>query len=140
MKKYFSFPDRQIINILPQAMQHDLIQKMAVELHGEVVGYTTENSLSYKNNSNLRKKIEGLQGINGFIFFRTNQFYNETNLEINLIKEMLDNKFEIHFVVEKWSITSEEELEELLPYLFSAALLSNPDRIQEYINCLSKNV
>jgi len=140
VRKYFSFPDRAIINILPQVLQHELIQKNAEGLGGVVVGYTTENSLSIKSHANLRKKMKNLNGVDGFIFFRCNQFFDDTHFNYELIKELIELNYEVHFVVEKWSICSEVELFKYLPYLISGAYLSNSSKNIEYIKAISQHV
>jgi hypothetical protein len=140
MKRFFSFPDTKLIGVLPQSMQHELISAKAVALGGEVVGYTTENARSHASYGNLRQKIGTLSQIDGFIFFRCQQFFREGKISVSPLYSILEKGLEVHFVVENWSVRSRKGFDSLLPVLFAGSYTEKRDQDTSFLLELAEHV
>jgi hypothetical protein len=110
IKNYHSWLEISIGSIISQPMQRILCNDLAKRLNGRVVFELGEDVEFKSYNLQLRNMLKSKLNVNGFIFLRLEQFVIEKNLNIRLISEILNQKYELHFVKQNLSLFNINDL------------------------------
>ena len=108
MKKnnYIAILDNAIVEFLPQKTQHEVLRSFLNNRNSSLSLYVTEDENTYLNGSQLIKKIDEKPKVKGFIFFSLLQISFNKNQNIEIIKKILENNYEIIFYKEDYSLKS----------------------------------
>ena len=139
MKNFFSFPDTRSVDKIPQGIQHLIIGDMARQCGGQVTFYSMENTLTLDSHQILISKIHSKPNIDGFIFLTTEQIFKNMNRGTKIMNLLLQNNWEAHFSIEKISLKSKDDLEELFPLLRVKNFTDQRDKNKIYLSKFYQN-
>ena len=103
-KKFYSFHDSSVYELITPKFQHQLISFKAKEKKGEVVFYSSEDPIYNKKNRVLNQKLLEKPNVNGFILLHLKQLSYSGKIDLNLIKKILLEKYELYFCKEDLSL------------------------------------
>lgn len=132
-KKFFAFADVVITEILPQKIQVQIMNSYLEKLNSEVIFYSTENHLTFKNHSILKAKLNEDTKIKGFVFYSLLQFCYSRKIDFNLL-EKITKKYECIFIRENLRIKNNQDLKKNM-----IGLKQFPFTHNELITNLKKN-
>jgi len=103
-KKFFSFHDSSVYELLTPKFQHQLISLKANEKKGEIIFYSSEDPKYNKKNRVLRQKLSERPDIDGFILLHLKQLSYSGKIDIEIIKKILLQDYELYFCKEDLSL------------------------------------
>lgn len=98
-----------------------------------------ENTLTVKTNEVLLSKIETNPNIEGFIFLTIDQLFKNFSSGIKIVGQILSNKWEVHFAMENISVTTEAQLEEIIPLIWIVSFTNKRDLNKTYLLDIMKS-
>ena len=99
-KKYYSFHDSSIYELITPKFQHQLISLKAKEKKGEVIFYSSEDPVYNKKNRVLSQKLLEKPKVDGFILLHLKQLSYSGRIDLVLIKKIIQQKYELYFCKE----------------------------------------
>ena len=98
--KFLAVLDNALVEFLPQKAQYEVIKNFLNQKKSSLALYIIEDELTYLSSSQLLKKINEKPKVNGFIFFSLLQISFEKEKNIEIIKKILSEKYEVIFYKE----------------------------------------
>ncbi|HVJ52112.1 MAG TPA: hypothetical protein VM689_06610 [Aliidongia sp.] len=127
-KQLFAFLDLSLIEEIPQALQHILVKDAVAKVGAELTFYSAENSLTLEAQTILRTTFRKPPKIDGFIFYRLQQFSLGGPMNIDLMREILVAGYSLYFVRERLSLGTVQELDTAHAHLQSFAFANDRAR------------
>ena len=134
-KKVFCYPDILFNEILPQKLQLSIMMDYAKRDNKVIDFYTGENHKSFKQMNLFVKKFKTKPKINGYIFFSFFQFCYSEKVHIDLIKNIVNDGYNLYFVRENFKIETIANFNSLKKDLFYF-----PETNKKTLNLLKENI
>ena len=99
-KYYIAILDNALVEFLPQKAQYEVLRSYLNKNKLNISLYITEDENTYLKSSQLIKKINSKPKVDGFIFFSLLRISFSQNQNIEIIKKLLNHKYEIIFYKE----------------------------------------
>ena len=131
MKEYFSCPDTGFLKYVPQPIQHIVLADKAGKLDGKITFYAPEDFETLATQGVIKEKLALKPIVSGVIFFTLKQFCYGDGLNFDLMRNILDAGYEIHFARENMSIKDRVSLEEIFPLLYATQFVLDRDEPRE---------
>ena len=90
----------------PQAEQHRLISKLAVELSGKIIFYGSEDFFVAATQPFILPKLQRTPNLDGVIFFTLDQFCYSGEFNIKLLDQIVSRKLLVGFARENLTFKS----------------------------------
>ena len=130
-KKFYSFHDSAVYEFLTPKFQHQIISLKSEEKKGKILFYTSEDPVYNKKGRVIREKLKEKPNVDGFILIHLQQLSYSGTLDLNLIKEILKEKYELHFCKEDLSLHNlsdfKKNLDNFITYNSSKKLVNLKD-------------
>lgn len=130
----FAFLDISLMEEVPQGLQHILVSDAVAKGGAKLSFYSTESFFTLKAQSILRATARKRPQIDGFIFYRLQQFALTGTMNIDLMREVLAAGYALHFVRERLAIGTLAELHEALAHLQSFAFVNDRARRSVFLD------
>ena len=130
----FAFLDLTLIEEVPQGLQHILINDFAQKVGARLSFYSMENYFTLATQSILRTTLQGHPKVDGFVFFRLQQFAQSGKMNASLTHEILAAGYSLHFVREGLALNSVAELSSLHAALESFAFVNDRTRKTQFMD------
>jgi sporadic carbohydrate cluster protein (TIGR04323 family) len=124
----FAFLDVSLMEEVPQGLQHILITDAIAKGEAQLSFYSTESFFTLKTQSILRATVRKRPQIDGFIFYRLQQFALDGTMNLDLMREVLKADYALHFVRERLSIGNISELDTARAHLRGFAFVNDRAR------------
>ena len=137
-KAFYSIIDIAAQPLVTGRMQHVLNHDMAHRCDGKVVYYTAEDpdtAVSQKCTGILLR--EGPQ-VDGFIFLQIRQFCYGSTFNFSLLREFVEEGYEVHFTRESISIIGMDNLEQKKEILYIFFKIYGENRNERFLPSLMK--
>ena len=117
-KIYYSIPDVAAQPHLTLRMQHVLNHDMAHRHNGKIAYYTTEDPDTTVSQKITKSMLHESLQVDGFIFLQMQQFCYGPTFNFKLLKEFIENGYEVYFTREAVSILDMDDLEQKKELLY----------------------
>jgi|TARA_B100001964_G_C14136339_1_gene555327 hypothetical protein len=117
-KVYYSIIDVAAQPRLTLRMQHVLNHDMAHRLNGEIAYYATEDPETTASQKITKSMLHENLQVDGFIFLQMRQFCYGPTFNFKLLKEFIENGYEVYFTREAVSILDMDDLEQKKELLY----------------------
>jgi len=104
MNTYHSWLDIGSGKIITQPMQRVLCEDFVKKIKGKIVFELGEDVEFSSSNLQFRKMVSSKINVTGFIFLGLEQFISNKKLDLDLIKNVIKKKYELHFIRQNLSI------------------------------------
>ena len=98
--KFIPILDYALVEFLPQKAQYEVIKQYLNQKNYSLALYVMEDELTYISSVQLIKKIADRPKVKGFIFFSLLQISFEKGNNMEIIKNILSEKYEVIFYKE----------------------------------------
>ena len=134
-KYYIAILDNALVEFLPQKAQYEVLRSYLNKNKLNISLYITEDENTYLKSSQLIKKINSKPKVDGFIFFSLLQISFSQNQNIEIIKKLLNHKYEIIFYKENIRIKNYKDFLKIRKHilLFRQNNTKNIDRLKSLL-------
>ena len=137
-KFFYSIVDIAAQPLLTGKMQHVLNHDMAHRLNGKVVYYTSEDPDTAGSQKITRSMLNERLQVDGFIFLQMRQFCYGPTFNFSLLREFVENGYDVHFTREAVSIIGMDDLEQKKELLYIFFKIYGEDRNKRFLKSLVK--
>jgi hypothetical protein len=111
-KAFYSCLDAGFIREAPQPLQHLAIGKMAEQAGGQIVYYTTEDGYTRATHEVILARLKTSSQVDGVVFFRLAQFACGGRVQAGIMRDLVEQNYELHFARERISIRTLAQAED----------------------------
>ncbi len=118
------------IREIPQPIQHLANNRMAEQVGGKTVFYLTEDGYTSATHEVIQARLKTSSKVAGVVFFRLAQFAAGGRFQIDVMRRLVEQGYELHFARERVSIRTLADAEEAGRKLITFAWIERRGRMR----------